>query len=165
MNIEQRPDGSLVIEESFWFLRTSSFACAGLAVAVGMWLWSEVPDILLQSKGIGWASIVVGLFCGVGLVVGDRRFVFDRTRRVVTWHQRNVFRTRSSEIPFADILGVVVTTQRTREDDSPVGGYTIRNSVALITSKGPVPLTSTYSRGKLEYDQVAETVRGVLAAH
>lgn len=164
MSIDQRPDGSLVIEESFWFLRTGCIASGGLAVLIGVWLWSAAPDILMETKGIGWAPVVVCVFCAVGLIVDDRRFFFDRSHGVVTWQQRNVFRSRSGEIPFSDILDVVVTTERTREDGSPVGGYTIRNSLALVTSNGSIPLTSTFSRDRREYEKAAEAVLGVLAS-
>jgi hypothetical protein len=104
MRVDQRADGSLVVEESFWFLRTGAIACAGLAVALGAWLWSQAPDILIETKGIGWAALVVGLFCGVGLIVDDRRFVFDRSRQVITWSRRTVFRARSGEVRFDEIL-------------------------------------------------------------
>lgn len=164
MTIEKQLDGSLVIEESFRFLRAASQLCLASAIAVAIALASLAPDALSQTKGLGWAALVIPLFCGIGLVVDDRRFVFDTSRQAVTWHRRNVFRVRSGEIPFADIRDVAVTKERSREDGAPVGGYIIRHGVALITSSGRVPLSATFNRDAREYEQVAEKVLEALAA-
>ena len=162
MILEQRPDRGLVIHESFRFLRAGSVVCAALAAVVGGFLWIQSPDILRETKGIGWGAVAVGLFCAVGLAVDDRRFVFDAPRRTVTWHRRNAFRSCGGEIHFAQIRDVVITTEHASDDGGSRGA--VRHGVALVTTSGTVPLTSTFGRDPREFQRVADAALDVLAS-
>lgn len=108
--------------------------------------------------------MAVGLLCAAGLAIDDRRVVFDTPRRIVTWHRRNAFRSRSGEIPFTGIRDVVITTERLRDDDETRSGYTVRRSVALVTSRGAVPLTGTFGRDPREFQRVADAALDVLTS-
>jgi hypothetical protein len=74
MKIQHRSDGSLVVHESFVFLHTVSVALFCLLPGLVSWLAHE--NVLMEIKGIGWVTMIVSLFCLVGMILDNRRFIF-----------------------------------------------------------------------------------------
>ncbi len=161
MTTRTLPDGSLIIEESFRFLRVLSLACAILAGLLFVLIWVGGYG---ESTKAGWAALGIAVLCLAGMVVNDRSFRFDATSRVVTWRQSNLFRTKHGQLPFSDIKDVVVVGESGRDDDNSVGGYTVRYRAALVTSTGNISLSSYHSRREQEFRKLADKIRDVLAA-
>jgi len=149
MQVEQQPDGSLLIREGWWVLRSATLLGAVLLVALGI----NTQDVIA-------GSVFAAVLVVVGALVQDSTFTFDRSARVVRWKRRRLFTVATGEIPFADITDVVY--RQSLGIDSGERRPTYR--LALATRTGDVFLSATHSIAKRDYESLAETVRGVLRA-
>ncbi len=157
MELRSLPDGSLVVVDSFRFLRTAALACIALAVATLGWAWSEGT----AAGEIGWAALGIAVLCLPGLVVDDRRFEFNASHRMLRWERRNFFRARRGELPFSDIRDVSVASQA-ELDDERVGGRTVKYQAVLLTASGPMPLTSRHGVDSREFEALAARARAAI---
>lgn len=162
MNTRSLPDGSLAIDERWTLLRT---ACAAGAVLLPMLLvLAEAGNDAIRYGRIAGGVLGAMLLLLIAAIVEDRHFVFDAARRVLTWKQRNWFRSRAGHLSFGAIRDVLVTAQRSRDDDSSVDRSSIKYSCVLVTDSGQMPLTSTFGYVRSDYELLAAAVRAVIGA-
>jgi hypothetical protein len=133
VKIEQTDTGTLVITNRETFIRVLLIGCA--MVIVFVWL-APVP----RREAIGWSAICF-LF-GLALIAADERsrFVFDRGRGVLTWRTDNVFRHAEGEIALSTITALSLEHSFTSS-----GGRSNAKRLVVLTSKGPLPVTRSYS--------------------
>lgn len=161
MRIRRLPDESLVVQESWMLLRTGC-AMGGILLPLLVALSELGNDPLHPGRIAG--SLLGGLaLLWLAGVVYDRRLYFDATTKLLTWEQRNWFRSRGGELSFSDIKDVLVTSEWSRDSDHAVGGYNVKYGTILVTETGPIPLTGTFGYDKKDYQQLADTILAVLA--
>ena len=126
---------------------------AGFVVWVaGVWLMLPVRGAL------AW-TLVSAVFL-VALKAADERaeFVFDGRQRVVRWRQDTAFRHAGGEIPFSAITGLSLERDFTRQNRA---GNARR--LVLLTTSGPVPVTTAYTGVGSAARDAGQTVRAYLA--
>jgi len=161
MRIIRPTSDSLVTLEEWRLLRlgcTVGLVLLPIAVYVGSLGTGSMSRTRMTGVALGSALLLV-----VGGIVDDRRFEFDGRRKIVTWTRRNWFRSRRGELPFHAITDVRVTTTRSRDTDS--NRWYDSHAAVVVTAAGPMPLTSTSSRDKREYEALARTVPAILVSH
>ena len=133
MRIERTERGDLVVTNRETFIRVLLIAC--VAVIVLVWL---APVSLKQA--IAWS--VVALIFGIALLAADERsrFVFDRERSVLRWRKDTRFRHAEGEIPLSSITALSL-----ERDFATSGQRGTARRLVLLTSEGPIPVTSAYS--------------------
>lgn len=153
-------DGTLIIEEGWPVLRAAC-VIGGLLIPAAI-LWGEYQSGTFRATRMGGALLGAVLLLWVAAVISDLSFRFDAQRRALVWRRRNGFGTRGGEVPFSEIRDVLVTEERSRDDENTVGGYTVRYSALLVTSSGNLALTSTHSSNRADYDDIAATIRALV---
>jgi len=161
MKITRLPNESLEIQERWTLLKTGC-AIGGILLPV-LIVVAEINSDSMRAGRIAGGTLGTILLLWVAAVVNDRHFLFDAAQKVLTWEQKNWFRSRGGHVPFSDIKQVLVKTQRTRDNDHTVGGYGVNYSAILVTGAGTIPLTSSHSSDKREYEKLAETILAVLS--
>ncbi len=136
----------------------------------------EVQDSMLWLGAIFAVLILVLLYAA--LRSGDRRllypagllllfafiglrkstFLFDATRRMVTWRLLRYFNTSTGCIGFDALRGVVIDTMPSRS-----GGTLYR--LTLMTTQDPIPLAVGYGGGEKYYAVLRERINGFLKAN
>lgn len=159
MRTEKLPNGSLVIRESWPFLRAACVTAACLLPAI-VFLAAFAEDSLGWQKLVGTALGSL-LLCAIAAVVDERRFVFDPSIRTMTWEQRNWLRSRGGQLPFSEIKDVVVPFSR--ETDLESRRRRNHYTAMLVTTAGQIPLTGTSSIRKQEYVDLADAVLAILS--
>ncbi len=102
---------------------------------IAAWL-APIP----ATAAAGWTALCCVF--GLALFASDERatFVFDRSRALVSWRRDRAFRHDSGEIPFASISALALERDFARW--SQLGGA---RRLVLLTSAGPVPVTSAFT--------------------
>lgn len=133
MKLDRTEHGDLVVTNRETFIRVCLVGC--LAGIVLVWL---VPVSLEQA--IAWS--VVFLVFGLALVAADERsrFVFDRERGVLSWRKDTVFRHAAGEIQLS-----AITALSLERDFATSGRRGNARRLVVLTTQGPIPVTSAYS--------------------
>ncbi len=136
----------LELQEQPWLV----WLVGGLFVASGLFVALRSTDTLF---GVAFAVL------GSGLVLGFARTVtctFDLDARRFTRMQTGLFRRRQSENPIDAIVGV-------RLEQGHGSHPSQSHRIALVLSSGErVPLTTSYSTGKDDKEQIAAGIREFL---
>lgn len=133
MRIERTERGDLVVTNRETFLRVLLLAC--VAVIVLVWL-TPVP----LRQAIAWSAVC--LIFGLALLAADEqsRFVFDSARGMLTWRKDTVFRHDAGETPFASITALSL-----ERDFARSGQRGSARRLVVLTTEGPIPVTSAFS--------------------
>jgi hypothetical protein len=158
MRVSSRPDGSLVIRETWLALRIATLLGAALILAL------VVPPCLggadCNRRELMGGLIAALLFGGIGALLPDLTFVFDAEASVVRWTRRRLLSSTAGEVPFADIIDVTCRTTTERDLDSRFPRTEYR--LALVTKSGDLFLSSTRSLARGDFSVIAEQVNAVL---
>jgi hypothetical protein len=144
------PDGSVLYEDSPWFLEIALFGFAG---ALGAAIWR----ILTQHPPEYVMAVLLSIFvaiCILGMLVQQyRTFLFDPSVATMRWTARGLFGRSSGEVAYKDIqVGV----------DTSAAGQTPTYRVMLTTPTGSMPLVQGYVSDRTGVEKKAEELRALL---
>jgi hypothetical protein len=96
---------------------------------------------------------------GIALVAADERsrFVFERQRSLITWRKDTPFRHDAGEIPFSSITALSL-----ERDFARSGQRGSARRLVLLTTQGPIPVTSAYSGIDRTQERVGHAIREFL---
>jgi hypothetical protein len=161
MKLEHQSDGCQGLTETWTVTRWALIVGAVLvpaAVAA-----SQIVDGAFGVKGLLGAGVGGLVMLGIAAAISDLRVRFDVARRVMRWEQRNWFRRRRIDVPFADIVDVYVSSSTTRSDDTTVGGYHATHRLMVKTGTDALPLTMSEGSDRPAYEGLRRQVLALLA--
>jgi hypothetical protein len=149
-SMKRFPDGSVLYDDSPWFLEIGLLVFAvGLAAASWRLLSEAHPAYLMA----GLLSIFV-VICIAGMLVQQHRtFLFDPSIATMHWSARGLFRQSSGEVAFKDIIVGV---------DAFNGDRAVTYRVMLTTPAGSMPLYQAYVGDRRRVEQQAADLRVLL---
>ncbi len=120
-------------DAQYWRIEYHSYPAS--AMVAGLFLLSTLA-LFSGDQPIG--SLLAMIFSGwaFSVVYEHSAFRFDAVTRQVSGQRKRFRNTKSFNLPFADIRGVALETERS-------GKQTHR--ITLLTQAGPLPLVRTYS--------------------
>jgi hypothetical protein len=136
MNATRDPLGQLVVTGVSVYTRIlAALAVVGIPLA---WI-SPIPG----KQAVGWTAIC--LIFGAALVVADERvtFIFDPREQRLRWRRDTPFRHAAGEVAFAAITSL--SMERDFKAAAPSQGRGGAKRLVLLTSDGPIPLTTAYT--------------------
>jgi hypothetical protein len=136
MKATRDPLGQLVVISGSAYTRVL-IALAGVGVVLA-WI-SRIP----AREAVGWTAIC--LLFGAALVVVDERsmFIFDPRVRVLQWRRDTPFRHASGDVAFDAITALSI--EHDFKSAAPSRGRGGARRLVLLTSDGPIPLTTAFS--------------------
>jgi hypothetical protein len=98
--------------------------------------------------------VVAGFFVVCSLIcIRKTRFVFDAQHMVVRWKSFVFLKTSTGSVPFDEITGIGIETSR-----GGSGGRTTTYRLTILTSKGAIPLASSYGADTDRYASMREKI-------
>ena len=144
------PNGSVLYDDSPWFLEIALLVFAAALGVAGWRLLSEHPPAYLMA---GLLFIFVAI-CVVGMLFQQHRtFYFDPSIATMRWRSRGLFGSSAGEVAFKDLKVAV---------DESAAGEAPTYRVMLTTPAGAMPLTQAYVGDLHGIEQRAAEIRALL---
>jgi hypothetical protein len=145
--MKQRPDGTYVSVD-----RPTLGICIGAFFAVLFLVWAR-SEYLSHRMDV-WVVLLVLAFIGtvlLALSLPVTRFVFDPSKKLVTWSTRSALKRKAGQFSFDDVRNVVLQSSL---DDHGYPTY----RVAICTDREILPLSNAYY-GNKSSEQLAKQIR------
>lgn len=153
MNASRDESGNLIVRNIETFVR--ALLCAFGVGMVAAWL---VPITTRQS--LGWSVVCTSFVLALLAANETSTFVFDRRSALVRWRRDTPFRHFAGEVPFAEITALSI--ERDFKSAAPSRGRGGGRRLVLLTTSGPVPVTTAFTGFGSDAEDVGREVQQYL---
>ena len=128
--------GRLIVTNVEWFIRILLGLAAGGIVAA--WL----APISMRSAW-GWTALSAVFSLALSAANERSLFAFERHSRTLRWRRDTPFRHAAGDVPFAAITALSI--EHDFRSASPSKGRGGARRLVLLTTEGPIPVTSAFT--------------------
>ncbi len=138
LNVEEKNDELVVSATGDIFERI--FLCVALFfTGLALYEWMRYHGAIHEERFKGILGAACVGWIGIISLYERSRFVFDRSRRVLTWSRRKLWGSKAGQVPFDAITRISANSPIGDDRTAPM------RRVAVHTATEQIPVTATYT--------------------